>query len=419
MFALRDEVDSTSKKLLSEVTSRESFVGGAHKLRVMQGLVDKPRQRHTKMDADAFEELEDVGELKEAICLLQEQLEQAHQETDVLETELRQECEESDKAQRELRLKLSETRLGISTVVEKARGNEKELLRKLRQGEVKSDTMKKITEKLSTRIVGLEGRRESQIGPEAMSKLAEEEVEIAELKTEVNALRSQNESMKGVVPYKLVYTQSPESKTDLVTKRIISPEKEGPLLVCYKEGSRPDWVLRWVVLKENFLYIFLTDTDVETEAIIWCHGASVTIQAEPAGWDPAAANALRGSGEELGVTAIFQMTCPARKVSFEVKKGREEALRWQRMIEASKTVLVQDLATAEPPTWIPDEDAIECYNCPNNTQFGILSRKHHCRLCGLCYCSACSPKKIMLPGLGFKVRLCQRNCAPLALAAAQ
>lgn len=37
------------------------------------------------------------------------------------------------------------------------------------------------------------------------------------------------------------------------------------------------------------------------------------------------------------------------------------------------------------PEMQPDEDVTKCNNCP--AEFGWFTRKHHCRACGLIYCS--------------------------------
>ncbi|KAJ3544418.1 hypothetical protein NMY22_g2786 [Coprinellus aureogranulatus] len=41
-----------------------------------------------------------------------------------------------------------------------------------------------------------------------------------------------------------------------------------------------------------------------------------------------------------------------------------------------------------PPVWIPDGKTNECMRC--GKLFGWRRRRHHCRLCGRCVCSACS-----------------------------
>lgn len=48
------------------------------------------------------------------------------------------------------------------------------------------------------------------------------------------------------------------------------------------------------------------------------------------------------------------------------------------------------LTTAMPRkmhSWIDDDNANACYKC--RTPFTILTRRHHCRLCGRIYCYRC------------------------------
>jgi hypothetical protein len=41
--------------------------------------------------------------------------------------------------------------------------------------------------------------------------------------------------------------------------------------------------------------------------------------------------------------------------------------------------------------WAPDDSSKKCSSC--GSKFGIFSRKHHCRHCGILACDACSPKR--------------------------
>ena len=40
------------------------------------------------------------------------------------------------------------------------------------------------------------------------------------------------------------------------------------------------------------------------------------------------------------------------------------------------------------PNWCHDDDVDKCTLC--HTQFGTLTRRHHCRACGQIYCGSCS-----------------------------
>jgi len=42
----------------------------------------------------------------------------------------------------------------------------------------------------------------------------------------------------------------------------------------------------------------------------------------------------------------------------------------------------------KPYIWIPDNKVRKCFNC--NIEFGLLYRKHHCRICGRIFCNSCS-----------------------------
>lgn len=49
-----------------------------------------------------------------------------------------------------------------------------------------------------------------------------------------------------------------------------------------------------------------------------------------------------------------------------------------------------------------------CFKC--RTEFGVLTRKHHCRACGQVFCSSCSSKTSLVPKYGFEkeVRVCDQ-----------
>ncbi|XP_054423657.1 zinc finger FYVE domain-containing protein 21 isoform X2 [Pteronotus mesoamericanus] len=60
----------------------------------------------------------------------------------------------------------------------------------------------------------------------------------------------------------------------------------------------------------------------------------------------------------------------------------------------------------EEPPWVPDKECPRCMQC--DTKFDFLTRKHHCRRCGKCFCDKCCGQKVALPRMCFvdPVRQC-------------
>lgn len=54
------------------------------------------------------------------------------------------------------------------------------------------------------------------------------------------------------------------------------------------------------------------------------------------------------------------------------------------------------------PIMVPNEYRSDCTHC--NSKFGVLRRRHHCRLCGDIFCSDCAGTKAVLPiqGVGYQ-----------------
>ncbi|KAM9571333.1 zinc finger FYVE domain-containing protein 21-like isoform 1-T1 [Salvelinus alpinus] len=58
------------------------------------------------------------------------------------------------------------------------------------------------------------------------------------------------------------------------------------------------------------------------------------------------------------------------------------------------------------PQWVPDKECPSCMQC--DKKYDFLTRKHHCRRCGRCFCDKCCSKKVALPRMCFvdPVRQC-------------
>lgn len=62
---------------------------------------------------------------------------------------------------------------------------------------------------------------------------------------------------------------------------------------------------------------------------------------------------------------------------------------WNQLTESEKTLgLIA-------PTWLPDSEAESCLKC--SVKFSFRKRRHHCRACGLIFCSNCCSAKMPLP----------------------
>ncbi|XP_002918899.1 zinc finger FYVE domain-containing protein 21 isoform X1 [Ailuropoda melanoleuca] len=65
----------------------------------------------------------------------------------------------------------------------------------------------------------------------------------------------------------------------------------------------------------------------------------------------------------------------------------------------------------EEPQWVPDKECPRCMQC--DAKFDFLTRKHHCRRCGKCFCDKCCGQKVPLRRMCFVDPV--RQCAECAL----
>ena len=59
-------------------------------------------------------------------------------------------------------------------------------------------------------------------------------------------------------------------------------------------------------------------------------------------------------------------------------------------VEASKPTVA--------PSWVPDESSTRCTTC--KSAWTVTNRRHHCRMCGLLFCSGCAYQFIPIPQIG-------------------
>ncbi|XP_063097422.1 zinc finger FYVE domain-containing protein 21 isoform X5 [Cavia porcellus] len=72
----------------------------------------------------------------------------------------------------------------------------------------------------------------------------------------------------------------------------------------------------------------------------------------------------------------------------------------------------------EEPQWVPDKECSRCMQC--EAKFDFITRKHHCRRCGRCFCDRCCSRKVPLRRMCFvdPVRQCA-SCALVSLSEAE
>lgn len=57
--------------------------------------------------------------------------------------------------------------------------------------------------------------------------------------------------------------------------------------------------------------------------------------------------------------------------------------------------------------WMPDQSCRVCYEC--DSQFTILNRRHHCRLCGRIFCGKCTENSVPIPSCDPRITLEERE----------
>jgi len=111
------------------------------------------------------------------------------------------------------------------------------------------------------------------------------------------------------------------------------------------------------------------------------------------------------SQNALNGTAIFtEMEGEGKRYQEVWKNGTREGGRIP--LKRTDAEMKGLLKRTESPQWIPDATAKACFKC--TTPFTVVNRRHHCRHCGLIFCSECTTKRVEIPRLKFSepVRVC-------------
>ncbi|KAF8993224.1 hypothetical protein BDQ17DRAFT_1401664 [Cyathus striatus] len=96
---------------------------------------------------------------------------------------------------------------------------------------------------------------------------------------------------------------------------------------------------------------------------------AATIRAKPSSRTAATTGTIRGISTSSRLVAVPEL------------KGKGKHSEVQRRSKVEHFV---------PAVWVPDEKTPACMRCGRG--FGWRRRRHHCRLCGRCVCSACSDR---------------------------
>ncbi len=93
----------------------------------------------------------------------------------------------------------------------------------------------------------------------------------------------------------------------------------------------------------------------------------------------------------------FQILVETTSDSFIVfAMSAEEQQQWITAFKDNyaKSGLLPPLLDIVPPVWIPDMLCPSCSCC--HRKFSFFNRRHHCRVCGVCVCSACCQNRVDL-----------------------
>ncbi|CAI4231621.1 unnamed protein product [Auanema sp. JU1783] len=101
-----------------------------------------------------------------------------------------------------------------------------------------------------------------------------------------------------------------------------------------------------------------------------------------------------------------------RERSIENKRRFDDCLAAMHELGRANQSLQMDISKHTTRKWLDDSAALSCTDCAK--QFSLTIRKHHCRICGLIFCSQCSDKTVRTASSKNPVRCCS-NCHTEAL----
>ncbi|CAH7683666.1 FYVE zinc finger-domain-containing protein [Phakopsora pachyrhizi] len=97
----------------------------------------------------------------------------------------------------------------------------------------------------------------------------------------------------------------------------------------------------------------------------------------------------RADSEEISTTDPNKMV----EEESQSSSTNSQKIPNQPALSDAPTLVVAENYSA--PVWVPDNDVRSCMgNC--SSRFGLLTRRHHCRLCGGVFCACCSSKTFVI-----------------------
>ncbi|KAF8571766.1 hypothetical protein P879_03491 [Paragonimus westermani] len=122
-----------------------------------------------------------------------------------------------------------------------------------------------------------------------------------------------------------------------------------------------------------------------------------------------------GEDEEIGVPHCFRIKAQHLCVELAFASAKEKEEWWDGLlleishagtrVNSLGPTADQDLETvtgSAAAEWVKDEQSTMCAQC--HTQFTVINRRHHCRVCGKVFCGSCSDYRAPIRFLGGKLK---------------